>query len=537
MDSNPDLSSRPCRLGIRLLLVTSGVLLASLPLTTLAAPEFQKKLSDEGIATMCKQWHAAEMITAFASPKNAFASAGGLVSEVHKGSYAERHGIVPGSMLISRGDLDFGGNRSAFEAAVTGKLGSTAGKLVWATPDNVLNSAPIADELIGVDFSEQRNMTAWFLRNGQRDKRWDELVVTALVTQDQDPAISESCWAAAAAKGYKPDPLLHWCGMFLSLARADYAAADAHATAYGEIKPPGTEKDFPLRPTDISAVAFLTGEMKRLLPMVKAFDDVSEKEPGARYLEQLASKSPRPADSPSKLADRMKHRSFLQDGTTKGPPWTEATPDKPDSFKVSGFLAKAAAALDTTTHEFIPERLEAPVDHYRSGWLVPSDPARDVDVEITFQIRAGKINGNQAAGFTRAFNFGLCNNTRRPDLNDFDTRCLMIMMDYTNSGAANEPAFDVHPVAPPGQQTDYLGWNGFKPAQRQLTTTPLPPFRQGDSYHTLRVVRVGDWAEALFDGKRIALAPVPPELTNPGMFLRIVGCEITAKALRADVLE
>ncbi|HEY1122896.1 MAG TPA: hypothetical protein VGE67_14895, partial [Haloferula sp.] len=245
---------------------------------------------------------------------------------------------------------------------------------------------------------------------------------------------------------------------------------------------------------------------------------------------------PRPTDPPSKLAQGMKRRSFLKDGTTEGPDWTRATPDKPDGFKVAGLLAKAAAALQKEPQEFAPERLEAPVDHYRSGWLVPARPARDVDVELTFKITPSKRPGDEPAGFTRAFNFGLCSNTDKGS-EGMDVPCLMMMMDYTTFGPNNDPAFDVHPASPPDERTGYLAWNGFKPEQRQLTTVPRPAFQPGDTYHTLRVVRVGDWAEALLDGKRVALAPVPPEITNPGMFLRIVGCEVTAKALRADILE
>jgi len=75
-------------------------------------------------------------------------------------------------------------------------------------------------------------------------------------------------------------------------------------------------------------------------------------------------------------------------------------------------------------------------------------------------------------------------------------------------------------------------WNVLQPVQRDKTS-----FKPGDAWHRLRVVRVGGWAEALVDGKRLALTPVPKDADKPGLFLRVIGCDVTVKSLRADILK
>jgi len=183
-----------------------------------AAPEFVKQLSDEEIEKACVDRRAAEILADFASGTKEYPISGGLVTRVTKGSFAEENGIVPGTMLIKRGTLEYGASASAFAPPNKENLNHTMGELVWATPDQVRHSAQIGDGLIGVTFRQHRNVAAWYLHHGQRNPRWDACVLTALLSQGGDCRVSESCWAEACAKGYKPDRLLHWCGIFLSIA-------------------------------------------------------------------------------------------------------------------------------------------------------------------------------------------------------------------------------------------------------------------------------------------------------------------------------
>ena len=510
------------------------------PVVAEAAPEFQKKLSDLRLANLCEQWRAAEVIAEFESHEKAFVPAGGVVQRVSKGSFAEEHGIVPGSMLVRRGEYLYGASRTAFNPETYDKVNETAGELVWVSPDNVLHTTPIKKELMGVMFGDQRNMAAWFLGYGQRDSQWDELVVTALLTQGELPAVAESCWAAAVAKGYRADRLLHWCGMYLSLARGDYAGADAHASAYGEIVHPVLDADFPLRSADLSAVALQTGEVKRLVKMAEQFPHDGNKEANARYLGELAAKSPRPVDAPSKVAQRMKRRSFLKDdGTTTGPRWSTSPPGNPAGNLMPGLLKQGtvSATGDGEGLEFAGALLEVPVNHYQSGWLMPKLPARDVDVEMTFQMQPGKLANNEVARFNRTFSFGLCNNEEmhRPDR--LYVPCLMAVVDYASHMQDNDPAIDVNVASRPGERNTYQVWSGYGPEQKKLATMAIPAFKLDKGEHRFRVTRVGDWAEMLLDGKRLALVPVPRNHEHPGFYFRIVGCGVTVKKLRADVLE
>lgn len=202
-----------------------------------------------------------------------------------------------------------------------------------------------------------------------------------------------------------------------------------------------------------------------------------------------------------------------------------------------GLLKQGTAMGNGEGLEFAGVLMEVPVNHYQSGWLMPKLPARDVDVEMVFEMRPGKLVENVPARFNRTFSFGLCDNSEMKVGDSLYVQCLMAVVDYAGHMTDNDPAIDVNAAARGGERSVYQVWSGYGPEQKKLATMAVPAFKLDKGEHRFRATRVGDWAEIQLDGKRLALAPVPREYGHPGLYFRIVGCGVTVKQLRADVLE
>jgi hypothetical protein len=65
----------------------------------------------------------------------------------------------------------------------------------------------------------------------------------------------------------------------------------------------------------------------------------------------------------------------------------------------------------------------------------------------------------------------------------------------------------------------------------------VQPENHPQSVHTLRIVRVGPQAEAILDGRRLALACVPTGIRHVGFYMRVASSNLNILSLRADVLE
>ena len=505
-----------------------------LPLSA-AGQDFQSRISEEALARACTQYRAGTLIADFKPESKAFPETGGLVRFVMSKSVAESLGIVSGSVILRRGPFAYGDARDAFDPRNKQDVDNAAGELSWVNPDNTFHTAQVGPGRLGVNHGEQRNLAYWYLRHGQRDGRWDVLVLTALLSQTYDPAVSESCWAAALAKGYKPDQLSHWSGIFLAIARGDHEAAEAHATAFGPPKRPGASGDFPLLPGDWTELAYQTGNMKWLVQAGKYFLPHEYDQADAKWLTELAAENPRPPLPPSKLADSMKRTSFLRSGSWEGPQWAQS--GGPGRFK--DLLQQLMDSPEAPGAESKPVILRSALDHPTSLWLCPAEPSPNLDLVIECKMKPAAATGRPSQ-YYRSLIFGLANREEAEgpkSLIPGKARILVTETSFGATGVADDPRWVVYTAARTMKWGDEV-WNGFQSVQRDLATSRRPAFHQGEeTFHMLRIVCVNGWAEALVDGKRIALTPVPEDASHPGLFLRVIGASMEVKSLRADILE
>jgi hypothetical protein len=324
--------------------------------------------------------------------------------------------------------------------------------------------------------------------------------------------------------------------MLLALATDEFERAGAFAEAVAPFGIASSASDFPIIPEDVYQLALLTGNPHWFLKDGESLlaDPVySGHLPNFDHQIALAKDVPADTPPPSVLARDMKRESFLLDADTSPLPLSK-------NYGPGLFLHEQAAMAHYRGKEDFPEcRFESKLDRYSTYFFSPAEPARDIDMEIRFRAEPFPAPHHRTRPSQRVFTVGLAD--REPGtVRDIgpraDTRLLLANLAFDFYDFLEHPTWDIGFNAKVRQP--FLAVRsglGRDPGPLLIPTSP-PYLHDPKRFHTLRIVRVGGQAEALLDGRRLALVHVPLDRRNPGVYLKTVGCKVTVTSLKADTL-
>lgn len=120
------------------------------------------------------------------------------VIEVYDGSQAGELGIRPGDMAIAIDDRPILGIRSFGDLRTQGRQTLR----LWS-PDKGVTTLDIKPGPLGVRMQETWLPDVAYRQSGERDPKWDDLVLVAAATWDKDEFLAETALARAAQAGYR----------------------------------------------------------------------------------------------------------------------------------------------------------------------------------------------------------------------------------------------------------------------------------------------------------------------------------------------
>lgn len=491
-------------------------------------PESAEELSTS-VETAIEQINPAAMIQAIETQPDAFSADCVVVTKTEHGTLSRQLEMQPGSRVIGRGDQSI----TRFQGA------RNAGELVWIDPQGVLRRHTVDEGKVGFWHEPHRSLEVWYVRHGNRDPRWDHQVVAALAIQEQDPALAGELWTAAHAKGYPLDHLSCLSQMLIATMLGNAEEANVLANAYGPLDQ--TPEGLPVWETDWQQVAAITGDPHWL---EIAADYYEEKFPNHKLVNfhgdltsmllMAADDAGKPAEPPSVLADSMSRKSILKD-MDYGAPWCATS--RAVSPKLMEMYAAATEAHDAGEETFDAIRIAQSRDFMHKGWNGPKEKARDIDMTIRFRVKP--LRGSQPSQYLREFHIGLANHDMHGGANGAQVppsaRILSLCFSYHTS---DDLGLSWLNCSVPSRET----WTKLMLRDQAFVigATPVPDMPdkrpQPGDLHTLRVVRVGGYAEAILDDKRIALVPVPPHLDYPGTHWFVSGTEVEISGYTLDAL-
>jgi hypothetical protein len=495
--------------------------------TLLAGELFQATMRPEAVEAFCTQLHVAEVITKYDAHPDHFPDSGYLLLSIDAGSQLEKANIPAGSIFLSRGSYQFGlylasdNHRSLEERGM-----AAVHDLLWVSPKGVPGVTPLEPGLMGGHFMTYRHLPRWYLHYGKRAAAWDHLVVGALLAQGKDVATAESCWAMAMAAGYKLDQLAYWAALMIGVATTDVAKTEAAMMLYGEPTPALRPGDFPLVSADWLAGAYLTGNVKRLVELTRAFAPVARdcfiQADELASLVAVAAAFPASGESPDQASKHLTAVPMLRKLTSG-----EAHDD------LNLMYSLGAAVENTGDTVFKPVESKMQLGEHESGEFTLPAECQDAAVEIEFRGAGMVVPEGYTSRYDRRFEFEFIGQLKRevPDLIDSST----LMTTALSFG--KEEIF-------PTRNLEVSGWgevfnvphsSWLNGRSKRVTAAPLvrPEFSFDSSqWHLLRMVRVGNQVESILDGKRLALLPAPSPVRALTFKMRVIGSHIFIRAFR-----
>ncbi len=501
-----------------------------------SAPAFRKTASEAQVAQALATSKVDGWLGDFASGNGAFPECGGYVLFAEPGSPFSKLGIPPGSVIERQRTKRFMGLPRVIELDPS-TLGKDSEKMVWITPGNERREVHVPPGKIGATFNAYRNMPNWYLRHGKRDAKWDRHVMLALERQGHDPALAEASWEMAIRNGYVPDKLSSWSGMMLALDNQDFARAEAFAEFVVPFEAGSVPSGFPFLMEDINRLAFLSGNPRWLLRINESLrNDWQYSRNLPDYLNQaeLADQVPKGVPAPSELADKMEGKSFLADSNKAPAHWCM------DWVSDIGLHERAATAEIKGKTGFPEYRYAMERNQYSLYFFSPSTPSRDLDVEIKFRATAKSSPEYRAGDYVRCFTFGLADRDgdkgQGGDTQSSNHRVLYTQLAFGSNDLGEAASWFIECHSKKSNMIHAM-WVGEERNVTPLLVPTSAPYRHDPGQeHTLRVVRVGPQAEALLNGRRLALVHVPENIKDPGVFFSASGCTITVTSLKAHTL-
>ncbi len=494
-------------------------------------PAFQMKVAQYELDQIIKQTDAEAIIKKIEASPERFPALTGLAVQMVRNSQAKNLGITLGCSIHLRANTPVEKLGSIYRQDAEDQY--EAGELVWFDVEGNLKKSQVHHGMLGARLTPRLNLLSWYLFHGQRNAAWDNIVIAAIQQQALNTTNAESLWALACQRGYQHDYLSAYCGMYQAIVNGEVTKVAAFAKAMVDSK---TEHQFPLTEAEWSQLFAMTGDASWLAEYIKrGKSKLARNGDLLDYYElhQQLKKEAKTLEPPSVLADKMKRTSFLE-ANEFNTTWSE-------SYKIFIRLQKVAArAAREGKTSFAPQIISKPVNFFASDWMSPGKPVKNMDVSITFRSSAMPLGPTGFTNFIRCVVFGIANrehNGERITRTIPNDACILVMaLDYGswegeefNGWSANIPCKNA--------KSPLLSRVGVAEPIASPMTNMLPDFDLDGEFHTLRIVKVENQAEALLDGKRLILTHLPQGLDHPGVFLQLVGARIECIGFTADVLE
>ena len=487
--------------------------------------------SADDLDILMKRIDPARIIRAIEESPERYPVQYGVVFKVTPGMTAARLGMTPGALFLSRGGVPF--NRF--------KLNRRLGEILWVDVHGKLHRDQVEEESIGFRMEIARNFPSWHVLHGNRNPRWDPYVTCALVMQERDPKSAAGFWELAEQSGYPADPLSNLSRMIIACLLGDAGKAASFAKDFGPLDK--TPADFPQWDSDWQLVTAVTGDPSWIVAAADFFEgkflndewrdqyfDISD------MLEMTAGESATPPSAPpSELAARMRRTSILPDCVTQCH-WTA------NSTRVAAMLGEMYAAAREAENQgkkdFDPVRVAQSPDFMHKSWLGPREKARDIDMRMEFTV--GPINPLIQSDYMKEFHVGLANRTMHGGDKGAQVppsaRILSLRFGYDSTSEAGLSWISALVPSRMRWSKLLLRPNPFQLSGQDLFDHIPDPRPKPGEKHALRVVRVGNQAEAILDGRRLALVNVPPHLDDTGVNWFVSGVEVTITSFHVDVL-
>ncbi len=350
----------------------------------------------------------------------------------------------------------------------------------------------------GIDIASHWRPELTYLRSKERrNAKWDEFVVVGCRCIDSDPDLAETAWFNALKAGYKRDELANICGAVVALnqGRPDDAVGLAWLAREAEPKQAAL-----VSPIALLRIALANYKMVDAFELCQRFPQQLANEP--RLFRALAdmhlarTEAERKMAAPSRLAADRYRDDLLPRCYGRSP-------------GTSGLLPKLRERNGLTV-------VAAP-EKYLSLGFAPPEPARDLDLSVTFQTleaKPGRFDSGVQVGFTATGNAEDENEDEDEEADsefeqtnyyyplDVAARCLH------DGGILLDHGFPVSP-----------------------TRIDRPEAAQQSRPHTIRVIRLAGQAEVFVDGRRILYQPVHATRTSVAAVVRIVGQKTKLEAI------
>lgn len=339
--------------------------------------------------------------------------------------------------------------------------------------------------LFGINIASHWRPELTYLRSKERrNAAWDEFVVVGCRCIDSDPDLAETAWFNAMKAGYKRDELANICGAVVALNQGRPNDAADLAWMAREAEP---KQAVLVSPIALLRVALANYKMVDAFELCQRFPQQLANEP--RLFRALAdihiarSETERRMGEPSQLATNRYRDDLLPRCYGQSP-------------GASGLLPKLRERNGVT--------LLAESEKFLSLAFAPAEPARDLELSVTFQTlqaKPGRFESGVQVGFTAT------GNTEDED-DEVDSE-----LEQTNYYPLDVAARYLH-------DGGVLLNHGF-PVNPTRIDSPEATRQSGS--HTIRVIRLAGQAEVYVDGRRLLYQPVLATRTSVAAIVRIVG--------------
>ncbi|MBC7815484.1 MAG: hypothetical protein IAG10_01135 [Planctomycetaceae bacterium] len=332
---------------------------------------------------------------------------------------------------------------------------------------------------------------AYLRSKERRDAKWDDFVIVGCRCIDSDPDLAETAWSKALKAGYKRDELANICGAVVALNQGRHDEAVSLAWLARDAEP---KQAVVVSPIALLRVALANYKMVDAFELCQRFPQQLADEP--RQFRMLAdihlarTESERKVAAPSRLAADRYRDDLL-------PRCYGRTPGS------SGLLPKLRERNGVT--------VSVRSDAFLSLEFAPAEPARDVELSVTFQTlqaTPGRYDSSVQVGFTATGNAEDGDEEADSDFGQTNFLLDVAARSLYDRGILLDFGFPVSPTRV----------DGAAPAEQ---TRP----------RTIRVVRVAGQAEVFVDNRRVLYQPVPSTRTSVAALVRIVGQRTKLEAI------
>ena len=520
-------------------LLSSAVILVSMLQLKADPLEFKARIPQQELNERMGKIDPQAISNSYRKQPEKFAIFATVIAAIDTDSQARKIGIAPGSLAINRAGKPLTmANRKPWT--------KTPGKesLRWIDTLGKLHESPVEKGRIGIWHRPYRNLIAWHLAHGNRNARWDHIVISAIMSQSRDSVAAESFWARAIKKGYPSNRLSLLCGMGIALTERDAERAQAFAGAFWamEAQDDGAE-DVPHWQFDWDQVSLLTGDPK-WLSLASEHPELAPKEwtrhsnrALAETQSKIHAKVPANLPPPSVLAESMKRSSFLSHSRSNAS-WIGT------NGKMDRLYRKAIATEFQNKKSFKPESVHPSFGKIRYLWFGPKDATKNIEATIRFRVTPAIWTYGEKTDSHNRFIFGLGNRstgktgkvrlqTKPPTSVDI----LTVGANMHNYGPSLVTEWSVKCPSGTYNNSAFAHFSSYRPRYLHSSDLVAPMPDITNDVHELRIIRINNQAEAILDGKRLALIHIPEGYDDPGVYIGVASCNVKIEQLTANVLE